>query len=173
MSDLRALTVRQPWAWAIVHGGKPVENRTWEMKYRGPLWLHAGARSRWDATAAGGSTILRAAWREWAATLPPPNAAGPLRRDSLFVPFGAVVALTEVTGCHYAYSPECKRIHRGNALGRFMCSEWAASGQFHIELTVLQGLRTPVPCRGALGLWRLPDDVAAQVRAQLETTADV
>jgi hypothetical protein len=25
---MRALTVRQPWAWAIVHGGKDIENRT-------------------------------------------------------------------------------------------------------------------------------------------------
>ena len=23
-----ALSVRQPWAWAIIHGGKDVENRT-------------------------------------------------------------------------------------------------------------------------------------------------
>lgn len=26
---MRALTVRQPFAWAIAHGHKPVENRTW------------------------------------------------------------------------------------------------------------------------------------------------
>jgi hypothetical protein len=26
-----ALTVRNPWAWAIAHGGKPVENRSWYM----------------------------------------------------------------------------------------------------------------------------------------------
>ena len=25
---MKALTVQQPWAWAIVHGGKDVENRT-------------------------------------------------------------------------------------------------------------------------------------------------
>ncbi len=26
---LRAVTVRQPWAWAIAHGHKKIENRTW------------------------------------------------------------------------------------------------------------------------------------------------
>lgn len=26
---MKALTVRQPWAWAIMHAGKDVENRTW------------------------------------------------------------------------------------------------------------------------------------------------
>lgn len=25
---MKALTVQQPWAWAIIHGGKTVENRT-------------------------------------------------------------------------------------------------------------------------------------------------
>lgn len=45
-----ALTVRQPWAWCIEHG-KPVENRTWQTRYRGPLAIHAGARSRFDESA--------------------------------------------------------------------------------------------------------------------------
>ena len=38
---MKALTVRQPWAWAIVHAGKTIENRTWATKYRGPLLIHA------------------------------------------------------------------------------------------------------------------------------------
>jgi ASCH domain len=40
-----AFTVLQPWAWAIIHGGKTVENRSWRTVYRGQLWVHA-ARSR-------------------------------------------------------------------------------------------------------------------------------
>jgi hypothetical protein len=31
-----ALSVRQPWAWAIVSGYKDVENRSWPTNYRGP-----------------------------------------------------------------------------------------------------------------------------------------
>jgi len=27
---MRALTLRQPWAWAIVHGQKRIENRPWK-----------------------------------------------------------------------------------------------------------------------------------------------
>lgn len=26
---MKVLTVRQPWAWAIIHGGKDIENRSW------------------------------------------------------------------------------------------------------------------------------------------------
>lgn len=38
----RALSVRQPWAWALVSGHKPVENRDWRTDYRGPLVIHSG-----------------------------------------------------------------------------------------------------------------------------------
>ncbi len=37
-----ALTIRQPWAWAIVNGIKPVENRDWQTKVRGRIAIHAG-----------------------------------------------------------------------------------------------------------------------------------
>ena len=54
---MKALSIRQPWAWLIVrpdiadlaerqvalntHAMKPVENRTWATRYRGPLFIHA------------------------------------------------------------------------------------------------------------------------------------
>ena len=43
-SGVRALTVQQPWAWAIVSAGKTTENRTQMWSFRGPLLVHAGAR---------------------------------------------------------------------------------------------------------------------------------
>lgn len=38
---MRALSIRQPWAWLIVNGFKDVENRTWKTKYRGEVLIHA------------------------------------------------------------------------------------------------------------------------------------
>lgn len=32
-----ALSVRQPWAWAIIHAGKDIENRTWQAISRGAM----------------------------------------------------------------------------------------------------------------------------------------
>ena len=48
LTHVRALTVCQPWAWAIVDGHKLVENRTRLTKYRGPLVIHAGKSMAWD-----------------------------------------------------------------------------------------------------------------------------
>lgn len=42
---MKALSVLQPWAWLIVHGGKTVENRGWNTPYRGRLLIHASARA--------------------------------------------------------------------------------------------------------------------------------
>lgn len=38
---MRALSIRQPWAWLIVSGYKTLENRGWTTTYKGPLLIHA------------------------------------------------------------------------------------------------------------------------------------
>jgi hypothetical protein len=47
-SPPKGLTIRQPWAHAIIHLGKDVENRSWRTKYRGPLLIHASAHQERD-----------------------------------------------------------------------------------------------------------------------------
>ena len=51
---MRALSIRQPWAWLILHGGKDIENREWPTKYRGRVLVHAGkgmTRAEYDDAA--------------------------------------------------------------------------------------------------------------------------
>ena len=38
---LPALSIRQPWAWLILHAGKDVENRDWPTNFRGRMLIHA------------------------------------------------------------------------------------------------------------------------------------
>lgn len=38
---MRALSIRQPWAWLIVQGHKAIENREWRTSWRGELLIHA------------------------------------------------------------------------------------------------------------------------------------
>lgn len=38
---MKALSIRQPWAWLILHGGKDIENRSWPTKVRGRVLVHA------------------------------------------------------------------------------------------------------------------------------------
>lgn len=39
---MKALSIRQPWAWLIVEGYKEVENRDWPTRFRGRFLIHAG-----------------------------------------------------------------------------------------------------------------------------------
>lgn len=38
---MKAISIRQPWAWLIAHGHKDIENRSWRTNYRGPVLIHA------------------------------------------------------------------------------------------------------------------------------------
>jgi len=61
---MKALSVHQPWGWAIAHGPKRIENRTWFSRYRGPVLIHAARNP---------NTLKRAtvdAWRELLPGLP-------------------------------------------------------------------------------------------------------
>ena len=42
---MKCLSIRQPWAWAIIHAGKDIENRCWPTSYRGP----DGVIANWKA----------------------------------------------------------------------------------------------------------------------------
>ena len=44
---MKALTVCQPFASAIIKGLKKIEFRTWSTRYRGDLLIHAGSSDEW------------------------------------------------------------------------------------------------------------------------------
>ena len=41
---MRALSIRQPWAYLIAIGAKDVENRSWLTRFRGRIYIHASKR---------------------------------------------------------------------------------------------------------------------------------
>lgn len=45
---MKALSIKQPWAWLIIHGGKDIENRTWHTKLRGRFLVHASQCQNWN-----------------------------------------------------------------------------------------------------------------------------
>ena len=41
---MKALSIQQPWAYAILHSGKDVENRSWFTNVRGRVLVHVGKK---------------------------------------------------------------------------------------------------------------------------------
>lgn len=38
---MKALSIRQPYAWLIINGHKDIENRNWQTTFRGRILIHA------------------------------------------------------------------------------------------------------------------------------------
>ena len=83
LKKLKAISIRQPWAWLIVNGYKDLENRIWAAKLRGPVLIHAG-QSRAHLTAKE-LTYIKQKYR--IANLP----------ESFHT--GGIVGLAEITDC--------------------------------------------------------------------------
>ena len=148
---MRAITVRQPWAWAIIHGGKDVENRTRNIAgaYRGPVAIHAGLAfdEHMPRDLAPEIVELFTARRHY--------------------PRGAIIGVVDLVDIHECRShrgdsdvPDCVR--SGTPLAT-TCSSWAEFRRgetvHHLVLANPRPLVEPIPWRGQLGLWTLPDDV--------------
>ena len=83
LKKLKAISIRQPWAWLIVNGYKDIENRVWSTNVRGPVLIHAG-QSKQDTTAEALAFIKR---KFHVADLP----------DAFET--GGIVGSAEITGC--------------------------------------------------------------------------
>lgn len=81
------LSIQQPWAWAIIHAGKDVENRTWPTRLRGRIGIHAG--KRFDREGYDWIALHAEALFIPLGTLPAPDA----------FPRGGIVGAVTVAGC--------------------------------------------------------------------------
>jgi hypothetical protein len=143
---MRALTILQPWAHAVLHLGKRTENRHWHTPYRGPLLIHAGI-SRRCLEAEDPADWLEAYGR-------------PLLPDPSTLTFGAVVAVAELFDCVRAdpYLP-----YWMPGVGPDVWAE----GPWLWRLRGVRALPRPVPCRGMQKLWVPPTEVVRAVEEQL------
>lgn len=165
MTEMRILTVRQPWAWAIIHGGKDVENRVRNIAgdYRGPVAIHAGL-AIFEEEGGAYPEVARAIESEiqsyrvddtylWEVA----DDVDP--EDPRFV-YGAILGVVDLTDVHTADDIE-QTVHlRGEWP---TCSVWAERIGYHLVLANPRALAEPIPYRGALGLRRLDDDMTARV----------
>ena len=160
---MRAITIRQPWAWAVIHAGKTVENRIRNIAgaYRGLVAIHASKRD--DLNAFTASDVLCKAVESHL----PRRASGIAdMREPWLLNHGMIIGVADLVGVHYVdgHSERWDAEAERNAT----CSPWAHHGPiWHMVFANPRPLDCPIPARGQLGLWTLPDDVEQAVRRQL------
>lgn len=133
MADFRALSIRQPWAWAIINGLKGVENRTWKSNYRGRLFVHAAKYEDLDSVS---WVMARAADQLGIATHQAMESY--LRHRDL----GCVIGEVQMIGCVEG------RDARPQDPWYFGPCGFVLSDPIRYK---------PIPCRGHLGIFPLPD----------------
>jgi hypothetical protein len=135
---MKALTVKQPWAWAIAKGYKTVENRSRATSHRGPLAIHSSMRweepkELWLRNAV---SITRNLGYELPATL---------GDDMPYAGTGLVLAVVEVVDVCTA--------SRDSATVVCECGPWANAAATHWWLANARLLPEPIAAKGRLGLW--------------------
>ena len=132
---MRAFTVHQPWAYAIVAGLKPHETRSRRTNIRGRVAVHAGKANLNRATR---TLSDRKFWELlWAV-------GGKTDRD---LPLGAVVGTVEIVGCVPVEDVVDGHTEREKALGDYSPGRWA----WVLKNPVM--FDTPIPTRGKQGWW--------------------
>lgn len=143
-----ALSLRQPWLWAILELGKDVENRRWNTKYRGPIWLHAAKGCTKDEYAQAME------WMDGRAV----NWRAPFWPDFAGLERGGICAIAEI----FDVIPPIHLDRGGRGRGR----AWHMLEQYGFLLRNVKRLPF-IPCGGALGLHRLQPDIASRAREAL------
>lgn len=125
---MKALTLTQPWAWLVVHGGKSIENRKWNTKLRGRFLIHASKRCTDDDYLDATFFALEVGGIELANRIPPRSA----------ILTGGIVGVAELVDVvPPTVTPELP---------------WHMSGQYGFVLRNVRPLPFQ-PCSGALGFW--------------------
>ena len=136
---MKCLSIHQPWANAILHLGKNVENRTWSTNYRGPLLIHAAkSRGSYDLWTPG-------SWLDkYQCDLPP---WGSLAK-------GAIVGVVEVVDCiHWLFTPPSMSKHY---------AKWGC-GPYCWVLRNPRAFETPIPYKGQQNLFNVNDALVSHL----------
>lgn len=136
---MNALTIIQPYAHLIAIGQKPIENRRWSTNFRGELAIHAGKDRSWLDSG---------------------------EDDVSAMAFGAIVAVVDVVAC----------LPKSALMKAERWGKWAhlfdhehAEGPWCFVLENVRRLPTPIPSRGAQGLWSVPVEIEQQMREAVTT----
>lgn len=157
------LTLKQPWAWLVVHGPKDIENRTWVdrrvallVQQQLPFLLHA---------AAGETGIYYREELAKIATIDPSVVVPP--RDELAR--GALIGRAKIARLLAPgdWDPDLARRLRGPHRWHLENPGTPGKGQYGWILKERRALPVPVPCKGTLGLWKLSPKVLAELERKV------
>jgi hypothetical protein len=168
----KALTILEPFAWAICAQHKTIENRTWSTAHRGPIAIHSSSAKRYpegfEDFILAHSPAMHAEYDDERIT-----------DDNQILHFGYILGVADLVGIVQwkaakggpTFNEACDAA--GFRDWRLQQRElepklWAdgRSGFCWLIGEVVQ-FAQPIAAKGALNLWNMPADLAAKVAAAL------
>ncbi len=146
---MKALTICQPYAELIARGDKPIENRTWPTRYRGPLAIHAGKSRAWLGVDDEEAALYAV--------------------DVQRIAFGAVVAMADLVACLPTQYPA--DTYNWPARWRQLADHEHANGPWCWVLENVRRLTDPIPFTGSQGLWNVPAEIVDEIQRQVREAA--
>lgn len=164
---MKAITIWQPWASLWACGAKQFETRPWATSYRGPIAIHAAAKSI--------KSIFKECFPLGDWSYSPDYQAkkdflcevrNALNIDEMSeLPLGAIISTADLVGCHRIV------LHGGRGLSsaspgwletdhgiyepdeqELLFGNWAP-GRYAWEIANVKMLDKPIPAKGKQGLW--------------------
>jgi hypothetical protein len=131
---MKAISIKQLWAHAILHLGKDIENRDWKTNFRGTVAIHASGSLFKQQYEESAYMIYEIA--DYQTKLPSFNN----------VVLGAILGTVEIVDCV-----------------RESDSDWFFGG-YGFVLKNPRRLIKPIYCKGALSFWNVPTEIEAQFK---------
>lgn len=140
---MKALSIRQPWASAILRLGKDIENRDWPTTRRGTIAIHATKpicfedlqSDLYDCDRRSNGEVSDYGLTHWADEELP---GWPKYR-------AAIIGIADLVDC----------VTQSN-------SRWF-TGKYGFVLTNSRPLKSPIICPGTLGFWELPSEITQEI----------
>jgi len=142
---MKAISLRQPWPWFILRGGKHLENRSWTSSYRGPVLIHSS--KGWDEDEMQDDLRIATHIARSLGAIP---AGGVPALETLKAERGCIVGVATIAGSVIDSD-----------------SPWFFGPKAFVLEDPLPFVDM-VPCRGDRGLFTVPEDVASACRAQID-----
>lgn len=141
---MQAISVRQPYAWAIARGYRRLSNQAEPTNYRGTVLVHAAMRVDLDSCSL--TLVRETGW----------DPSDPLAT------LGAVIAVADLAGV-------CDDTVGKGFGGHCECGPWSVKGQYHWRLDGIRPLRRPIVALGRQpGLWTPQQSLVTEVEVLLE-----
>ncbi len=140
---LKCLSVRPPWSGLIMYGGKTHENREWPCRVRGQIAIHASSKP-------GPGDLVDAL--DLYKSISGKEMSSEVERvwwGHIICAPGAILGVVDIVGCVTESD-----------------SPWFF-GKYGFELANPRPLRRPIPCRGHLGFWDVPEDIEQRIVSEL------